>query len=55
MEQLLNGALQRSREYTGLNGATDCSVAPLSVTFSISFLWVLAYSANVIHNILWKY
>ncbi len=48
MEQLLNGALQRSRERTGLNGATDCSVATLSVTFSGSFLWALTYSADVI-------
>lgn len=44
MEQLLNGDLQRHREYTGF---TDCSVATLSVTFSGSFLWALSYSTYV--------
>lgn len=51
MEQLLNGALQRSKEYTGLNGATDCSVATLSIIFSGSFLWALTYSIDVISYI----
>lgn len=52
MEQLLNGDPQRSREYTGLNGGTDCSVATLYVSFVSDFFRALPYSTDVISHLL---